>query len=192
MYSTLPAPEWYDVTAKYKVRSFKYKRIGYDIKLKLKDSRFRIFINIKHGSEVSAPRWARTQGPWDFPDSPLSRAARQPLLLGVFLNLQDIHISSHPTENTWTFDHNVQIVRQAEAPGFELAFSRTQWLPKGGYDGEASLDAFVALGAMAAVTKNILLSRRCMCSTDHCTHFISPNMEQHWIISPKAVGESTS
>jgi FMNH2-dependent dimethyl sulfone monooxygenase len=97
------------------------------------------------------------KGPWDFPDSPLSRAARQPLLLGVFLNLQDIHISSYPTENTWTFDHNVEIVRQAEALGFELAFSRTQWLPKGGYDGEASLDAFVALGAMAAVTKNIIL-----------------------------------
>src|ERR1700759_896830 len=97
------------------------------------------------------------KGPFDFPDSPLSRATRQPLLLGVFLNLQDIHISSHPTSNSWTFDYNLDIVRQAEAQGFELAFSRTQWLPKGGYDGEASLDAFVALGAMSAVTKNILL-----------------------------------
>ncbi|KAE8441071.1 hypothetical protein EG329_005900 [Mollisiaceae sp. DMI_Dod_QoI] len=97
------------------------------------------------------------KGPFDFPDSPLSRAAHQPLLLGVFLNLQDINISSYPTSNSWTFDYNVDIVRQAEALGFELAFSRTQWLPKGGYDGEASLDAFVALGAMAAVTKSILL-----------------------------------
>src|SRR6195952_2639698 len=97
------------------------------------------------------------KGPFDFSDSPLSRAARQPLLLGVFLNLQDINISSYPTSNSWTFDYNVDIVRQAEALGFELAFSRTQWLPKGGYDGEASLDAFVALGAMAAITKNILL-----------------------------------
>lgn len=97
------------------------------------------------------------KGPFDFLDSPLSRAAHQPLLLGVFLNLQDINISSYPTSNSWTFDYNVEIVRQAEALGFELAFSRTQWLPKGGYDGEASLDAFVALGAMAAVTKDILL-----------------------------------
>jgi FMNH2-dependent dimethyl sulfone monooxygenase len=97
------------------------------------------------------------KGPFDFPDSPLSRAAKQPLMLGVFLNLQDIGTSSYPTTNTWTFDYNVEIVKQAEALGFELAFSRTQWLPKGGYDGEASLDAFVALGTMAAVTESILL-----------------------------------
>jgi FMNH2-dependent dimethyl sulfone monooxygenase len=97
------------------------------------------------------------KGPFDFSDSPLSRASRQPLLLGVFLNLQDINVSNYPTTNTWTFDYNVEIVHQAEALGFELAFSRTQWLPKGGYDGSASLDAFVALGAMAAVTKSILL-----------------------------------
>ena len=97
------------------------------------------------------------KGPFDFPDSPLSQAARQPLLLGVFLNLQDINRSTVPTTNTWTFDYNVDIVRRAEELGFELAFSRTQWLPKGGYDGSASIDAFVALGAMAAVTSKILL-----------------------------------
>lgn len=97
------------------------------------------------------------KAPFDFPDSPLSRAARQPLLLGVFLNLQDINLSNHPTTNSWTFDYNAKVVRRAEALGFEIAFSRTQWLPKGGYDGESSLDAFVALGAMAAVTKDILL-----------------------------------
>ncbi|TDZ35064.1 FMNH(2)-dependent dimethylsulfone monooxygenase [Colletotrichum spinosum] len=97
------------------------------------------------------------KGPFDFKDSPLSRATRQPLLLGLFLNLQDINISTYPTGNSWTFDYNVDLVRRAEQLGFELAFSRTQWLPKGGYDGEASLDAFVALGAMAAVTESILL-----------------------------------
>ena len=97
------------------------------------------------------------RGPFDFPDSPLSLAAKQPLMLGVFLNLQDIKVSELPTSNTWTFDYNVEVVKRAEELGFELAFSRTQWLPKGGYDGEASLDAFVALGAMAAVTKKILL-----------------------------------
>ncbi|MFP3517144.1 LLM class flavin-dependent oxidoreductase [Pseudomonas sp. SIMBA_077] len=95
--------------------------------------------------------------PQDFADSPLSKALKQPLLLGVFLNMQDIRISNHPTSNTWTFDYNAKIVQQAEALGFELAFSRTQWLPKGGYDGEASLDSFIALGAMAAITHSILL-----------------------------------
>ncbi|RSL62268.1 hypothetical protein CEP53_004810 [Fusarium sp. AF-6] len=97
------------------------------------------------------------KGPWDFDDSPLSQTSHQPLLLGLFLNLQDVKLSTYPTSNSWTFDYNVKLVRRAEELGFELAFSRTQWLPKGGYDGEASLDAFVALGAMAAVTNKILL-----------------------------------
>jgi dimethylsulfone monooxygenase len=97
-------------------------------------------------------------GPFDFDDSPLSRAVKaQPLLLGVFLNLQDIRVSTHPTSNDWTFDYNVEIVRKAEALGFDIAYSRMQWLPKGGYDGEASLESSVALGAMAAVTEKILL-----------------------------------
>lgn len=95
--------------------------------------------------------------PLDFADSPLSKALEQPLLLGVFLNMQDIRLTNHPTSNTWTFDYNAKIVQQAEALGFELAFSRTQWLPKGGYDGEASLDSFIALGAMAAITHSIIL-----------------------------------
>lgn len=97
------------------------------------------------------------RGPYDFPDSPLSRAARQPLMLGVFLNLQDIKFSARPTSNSWTYDYNLDLVRKAESLGFELAFSRAQWLPKGSYDGEASLDAFVALGAMASSTSKILL-----------------------------------
>lgn len=99
----------------------------------------------------------RARAPSEFPDSPLSQAFRQPLMLGLFLNLQDIQRTSLPTSNTWTFDYNARIVQQGEALGFDLAFSRTQWLPKGGYDGEASLDSFIALGAMAAVTSRILL-----------------------------------
>jgi alkanesulfonate monooxygenase SsuD/methylene tetrahydromethanopterin reductase-like flavin-dependent oxidoreductase (luciferase family) len=98
-----------------------------------------------------------TVSPADIAGSPLAKAFEQPLMLGVFLNLQDIRISTVPTTNTWTFDYNAEVVRKADALGFELAFSRTQWLPKGGYDGDASLDAFVALGAMAAITQNILL-----------------------------------
>jgi alkanesulfonate monooxygenase SsuD/methylene tetrahydromethanopterin reductase-like flavin-dependent oxidoreductase (luciferase family) len=78
-------------------------------------------------------------------------------MLGVFLDLQDKHLSNFPTSNSWKFDYNLDIVQKAEAAGFEIAFSRMQWLPKGGYDGEASLDAFIALGAMAAATRKILL-----------------------------------
>ncbi|CAH2601948.1 LLM class flavin-dependent oxidoreductase [Rhodovastum atsumiense] len=97
------------------------------------------------------------RGPLDFPDSPLSRAIRQPLMLGLFLSLQDIHVSTLPNSSSWTYDYNAAIVQKADALGFDIAFSRTQWLPKGGYDGEASLDSFVALGAMAPATRNILL-----------------------------------
>ncbi|MCJ8510450.1 LLM class flavin-dependent oxidoreductase [Rhizobium lemnae] len=100
---------------------------------------------------------AELKAPSDFDESPLSRAARQPLMLGLFLNLQDINFSSLPTSNSWTFDYNAELVKRADELGFEIAFSRTQWLPKGGYDGEASLDSFIALGAMAAITRNILL-----------------------------------
>jgi FMNH2-dependent dimethyl sulfone monooxygenase len=105
--------------------------------------------------EQDRPVTLRSQS--DFPDSPLSRALRQPLLLGLFLNLQDIRFSDLPTQSSWTFDYNAEVVKKADALGFEMAFSRTQWLPKGGYDGEGSLDSFTALGAMAAITKNILL-----------------------------------
>jgi len=115
--------------------------------------------------------------PADIPGSPLGRAFEQPMMLGVFLNLQDIQRSQLPSSNTWTFDYNAAIVQQADALGFELAFSRTQWLPKGGYDGDASLDAFVALGAMAAITKRILR--------------ISPNTARHSITYRKVVGAST-
>lgn len=97
------------------------------------------------------------KNPSEFQDSPLSQSARQPLLLGVFLNLQDINRSTYPTSSTWTFDYNLGVVQKAEELGFDLAFTRAQWLPKGGYDGEASLEAFVALGAMAAVTNKIML-----------------------------------
>ncbi|KAL4905600.1 hypothetical protein BDW74DRAFT_177969 [Aspergillus multicolor] len=97
------------------------------------------------------------KSPSDFPSSPLNQVSRQPLLLGVFLDLQDRKLSSHPTSNSWTFDYNLRIVQKADSAGFDLAFSRMHWLPKGGYDGEASLDSFIALGAMAAATRKILL-----------------------------------
>jgi dimethylsulfone monooxygenase len=100
--------------------------------------------------------------PLDFPDSPLSRALRQPMMLGLFVPIQagGWSASTLPRGTTWTFDYNAGLVRQAEAYGFDLAFALSQWLPKGGYGGVLNgraLDSFVALGAMAAITWRILL-----------------------------------
>lgn len=109
---------------------------------------------VAHGQEGVA---RRPKSPADHPDSPLAQAFRQPMMLGLFLDLQDTRRSHHPTSTTWRFDYNAEVVRRADELGFELAFSRTQWLPKGGYDGESSLDSFIALGAMAPLTKRIIL-----------------------------------
>ena len=46
--------------------------------------------------------------PADFADSPLSAALRQPLMLGLFLPIQDggWSISTLERGTTWTFDYN--------------------------------------------------------------------------------------
>ncbi|MDB5712933.1 MAG: Luciferase-like monooxygenase [Sphingomonadales bacterium] len=106
---------------------------------------------------ADTPATRKPLSPADIPGSPLAEAFKQPMMLGLFLDLQDTQRSEHPTSTTWNFDYNAAIVQRADALGFELAFSRTQWLPKGGYDGEASLDSFIALGAMAPLTKRIML-----------------------------------
>jgi FMNH2-dependent dimethyl sulfone monooxygenase len=103
-----------------------------------------------------------TRSPADFPDSPLSRALRQPLLLGLFLPIQagGWSASTLPRTTDWTFDYNAALVRQAEDLGFDLAFGLSQWLPKGGYGGVLNgqaLDSFISLAAMAAITHRIIL-----------------------------------
>jgi len=105
--------------------------------------------------ETDVSGW--TTAPTDFPGSPLSQAIKQPMMLGVFLNFQDIRHSTLPTTSTWTYDYNAEIVKLADRLGFEIVFSRTQWLPKGGYDGEASIDSFIGVAAFAPITKRILL-----------------------------------
>jgi len=103
-------------------------------------------------------------GPQEFPDSPLSRALRQPLLLGVFLPLQTggWSQSTLPRGTDWTFDYNLELTRRAEALGFDIAFGLSQWLPKGGFGGasryrENFLDPFVSAVALSAATRRILL-----------------------------------
>lgn len=103
-------------------------------------------------------------GPADFADSPLSRVLRQPLMLGLFLPIQNGGWSTSilPRTTTWTFDYNAALTQKAEALGFDLVFGLAQWTPKGGHGGEMryreiSIDSFMTVSALAAVTSRILL-----------------------------------
>jgi FMNH2-dependent dimethyl sulfone monooxygenase len=101
-------------------------------------------------------------GPRDFPDSPLSQALRQPLLLGLFLPIHHggWSISNLPRGTDWSFEYNARLTRQAEDLGFDLVFGVAQWPPKGGQGparGDAGLDSFIATAALASVTRRILL-----------------------------------
>jgi alkanesulfonate monooxygenase SsuD/methylene tetrahydromethanopterin reductase-like flavin-dependent oxidoreductase (luciferase family) len=99
-----------------------------------------------------------------FPDSPLSRVLRQPLILGLFLPVQSGGWSASllPRTTDWTFDCNAALTRRAEALGFDLVFGLAQWTSKGGYGGisryrEDSLDPFIAVTALSSVTERIML-----------------------------------
>ncbi|PIK72783.1 LLM class flavin-dependent oxidoreductase, partial [Methylobacterium frigidaeris] len=100
--------------------------------------------------------------PADFPESPLSRALKEPLLLGLFLPIQagGWTASTLPRTTDWRFDYNRDLVLEAERLGFDLVFALSQWLPKGGYggvlDGQA-LDSFTSIAALSALTRRILL-----------------------------------
>ena len=103
-------------------------------------------------------------GPADFADSPLSRALRQPMMLGLFLPIQNggWSTSTLPRTTDWTFDYNAALTKHAEALGFDLVFGLAQWTPKGGHGGEMryreiSIDSFMTVSALAAVTSRILL-----------------------------------
>ena len=102
--------------------------------------------------------------PADHPSSPLSRVLGQPFLLGLFLPIQNGGWSASTLARTtdWTFDFNAALTRQAEALGFDLVFGLAQWTPKGGHGGqmryrETSIDSFMTVSALAAVTSRILL-----------------------------------
>ena len=103
-------------------------------------------------------------GPARLPDSPFSRVIRQPLILGLFLPVQSGGWSASllPRTTDWTFDYNAALTRQAEALGFDLVFGLAQWTSKGGYGGvskyrENSLDPFITVTALSAITERILL-----------------------------------
>lgn len=105
-----------------------------------------------------------TKGPGEYADSPLSRVLRQPFMLGLFLPIQDggWTPSTLPRTTDWTFDYNASLTKRAEALGFDLVFGLAQWTPKGGHGGERryreiSIDSFMIVSALAAVTLRILL-----------------------------------
>lgn len=102
--------------------------------------------------------------PADFPHSPLSRVLQQPMMLGLFLPIQNGGWSPSllPRSTSWTFEYNAALTLQAEALGFDLVFGLAQWLGKGGHGGEqryreTSLDPFIAVSALSAITSRILL-----------------------------------
>jgi dimethylsulfone monooxygenase len=102
--------------------------------------------------------------PAEFPESPLSRVVRQSLILGLFLPVQSGGWSASLLSRTtdWTFDYNAALTRRAEELGFDLVFGLAQWASKEGYGGiskyrEQSLDPFIAVTALSAMTQRILL-----------------------------------
>ena len=102
-------------------------------------------------------------GPLDFPDSPLSKAVKQPMMLGLFLPTQTggFSQSTLPRTTNWHFDYNKQLTLAAEKHGFEFVFGLQQWVGKGGYGGEAHyrenfLDPFISTVALGAVTSKIM------------------------------------
>ncbi len=110
-----------------------------------------------------ATQTSALKGPLDFPDSPLSRAGRQPLMLGLFLPTQTggFSQSTYPRATDWQFEYNKRLTLKAESFGFDFVFGLQQWVPKGGFGGashyrENFLDPFISTVALSAVTTSII------------------------------------
>ena len=60
--------------------------------------------------------------------TPLAHACRQPLMLGLFLPIQNggWTPSTAPRGTDWGFDYNAQLTVRAETLGFDLAFGLAQ------------------------------------------------------------------
>jgi dimethylsulfone monooxygenase len=105
----------------------------------------------------------RLLSPLEDPASPLARAARQPLMLGLFLPTQTGGFSQSllPRGTSWDFDYNRELTQKAEASGFDFVFGLQQWIGKGGFGGEMAyrenfLDPFISTVALAPVTSRII------------------------------------
>jgi len=96
--------------------------------------------------------------------TPLARAQRNNLMLGLFLPMQEgaWSPSTAPRATSWNFEYIARCTAMAEELGFDLVFGLAQWLGKGGYGGEMrfrehELDPLITNAALAARTKSIIL-----------------------------------
>jgi FMNH2-dependent dimethyl sulfone monooxygenase len=101
--------------------------------------------------------------PAEFPDSPLSRMTRQPLMLGLFLPIQTGGFSQslYPRGTQWNFEYSRNLALQAERAGFDFLFGLQQWVHKGGFGGEMKyrenfLDPFITTVALAPLLKRMV------------------------------------
>jgi len=107
----------------------------------------------------AAPDLARADGL-----TSLERARRQPLMLGLFIPLQQgaWSPSTLARGTSWDFEYNAECTVRAEELGFDLVFGLAQWLGKGGYGGEMrfrenATDPLMVTAGLAPLTRNILL-----------------------------------
>jgi dimethylsulfone monooxygenase len=101
--------------------------------------------------------------PLEDPNSPLSRAVKQPLMLGLFLPTQNGGFSQslHPRGTQWDFEFNKRLTQRAEAAGFDFVFGLQQWVKQGGFGGQTAyrenfLDPFISTVALAPVTTKMI------------------------------------
>src|SRR5262249_55312633 len=107
----------------------------------------------------TAPDLARQDGL-----TPLARAARQPLMLGLFIPLQEggWSPSTWTRSTSWSFPYNAECAVRADELGFDLVFGLAQWLGKGGYGGamhfrENATDPLLVTAGLAPLTRNVIL-----------------------------------
>jgi dimethylsulfone monooxygenase len=96
--------------------------------------------------------------------TPLARVARNKLMLGLFIPLQQgaWSPSTFRRDTSWSFEYNAECTVRAEELGFDLVFGLAQWLGKGGYGGEMrfrenAADPLLVTAGLAPLTRNIIL-----------------------------------
>ncbi len=96
--------------------------------------------------------------------SALQRALEQPMMLGLFLPIQNggWTPSSAPRGTDWSFDYNARLMVRADEIGFDLAFGLAQWLGADGHGGRTkyrkqSIDPMLVTAGAAALTRNLIL-----------------------------------
>ena len=118
----------------------------------------------------------------------------QKLKLGVFgVNCSyGVNISHAPTTYKVTWEHTSEIVRRADAMGFELALPVARWRGFGGttdFNGE-SFETYTWAAGLAQATSNIMVAATSHVPTVH--PIVAANRRQRSTISPTAALPSTS